>query len=129
MGLLFLSVERARQLRKSLTPHEARLWVQLRLLKREGFHFRRQAPLLGYYPDFACFKHRLIVELDGSGHAEDAQRRHDARRDAVFRDAGFTTLRIWNTEVDDDIDGVVRKILAALDGSGPHPSASQPPSP
>jgi len=42
-----MSVERAREFRKTMTRQEVRLWLQLRLLKAQGFHFRRQAPLLG----------------------------------------------------------------------------------
>lgn len=111
-----------------MTSHEVRLWVRLRLLRREGFHFRRQPPLLGYYPDFACFKARLIVELDGSQHADGPQLEHDRRRDAVFRRAGFRTLRIWNNAVDEDLDGVVRLILENL--ALPHPTGfALPPSP
>ena len=61
-----MSVERAREFRKTMTRQEVRLWLQLRLLKAQGFHFRRQAPLLGYYPDFACIGARLILEVDGT---------------------------------------------------------------
>jgi very-short-patch-repair endonuclease len=122
-----VSVKRARELRKSMTPQEVRLWVQLRYLRADGHHFRRQPPLLGYYPDFACFRHMLIVELDGSQHTEADQVAHDHRRDAAFARAGFRTLRFWNRDVDEDVDGVVRAILHAL--ALPHPTPSGPPSP
>jgi very-short-patch-repair endonuclease len=32
-----------------MTPQEVRLWLQLRLLRKEGFHFRRQAPMLRFW--------------------------------------------------------------------------------
>ncbi|MGI9169806.1 MAG: endonuclease domain-containing protein, partial [Caulobacteraceae bacterium] len=57
-------VHRARELRKALTPQEARLWPRLRALRVNGFHFRRQAPFL----DFVCFKRKLVVEIDGGQH-------------------------------------------------------------
>src|SRR5258708_24049858 len=83
------TTKRARELRKTLTPQEACLWLQLRLLRADGFHFRRQAPLLGFYLDFVCFRRRLIVEIDGSQHADDdRQIDHDAMRDAILRKAG-----------------------------------------
>jgi len=40
--------ERARQLRKSMTRQEVKLWMHLRSWRRRGFHFRRQAPRDGY---------------------------------------------------------------------------------
>jgi very-short-patch-repair endonuclease len=58
----------ARALRKRMTPQEAKLWVALRTLRPAGFHFRRQVPIGPYVVDFACLKHRLIVEVDGGQH-------------------------------------------------------------
>ena len=115
------ATKRARELRKSLTPPEVRLWLQLRLMRVEGFHFRRQAPLLGFYLDFVCFKHRLVVEIDGSQHADDPQADHDSMRDAILRRAGFRTLRFWNSDVDANLDGVMVTIQQALQ-SPPSPS-------
>jgi very-short-patch-repair endonuclease len=116
------TTKRARELRKTLTPQEARLWMQLRVMRADGFHFRRQAPLLGFYLDFVCFKHRLIVEIDGSQHADDVRQiDHDAMRDAILQRAGFRTLRLWNSDVSDNLDGVVQTIQLALQNP-PSPS-------
>ena len=97
-----------------MTRQEVRLWLYLRNLKVRGHHFRRQAPLLGYYADFACLAARLIVEVDGTHHATDEQADHDRRRDAAFTRAGFRTLRFLNEEVDQNLDGVMDAILQAL---------------
>jgi hypothetical protein len=43
---------------------------------------------------------RLIVEVDGHGHARPAQRRDDARRDAKLRSAGWTVVRVTAKEVE-----------------------------
>ncbi len=107
-----MTVARARALRKAMTPQEVKLWGLLRKLRSEGFHFRRQAPVDGYVLDFVSFKHRLIVELDGSQHAEDSGLRRDARRDGYFAAHGFLTLRFWNSEIDANLHGVVETILA-----------------
>lgn len=104
-----MTVARARALRKTMTPQEVKLWVQLRKLRPEGFHFRRQAPVDGYILDF---KHRMIVEIDGSQHADEAGLRHDGHRDAHFAANGFRTLRFWNPKVDANLHGVVETILA-----------------
>jgi very-short-patch-repair endonuclease len=97
-----------------MTRQAIRLWLQLRQMRADGFHFRRQAPLLGFYLDFVCFKQRLIVEVDGGQHAEDRQANHDATRDAIFGRAGFRTLRFWNSDIDSNLDGVMLAIQQAL---------------
>jgi len=56
-----------------MSVQEVRLWVRLRALRAEGYHFRRQAPLLGYYPDFLCLGRRLVVEVDEPHHREPEQ--------------------------------------------------------
>ena len=105
-------VLRARQLRKSMTRHEIRLWLGLRALRAQGLHFRRQSPLKGYVLDFVCYKHRLIVECDGSQHAQGPQAARDRHRDGLFAADGFLTLRFWNHEIDDHFHGVVDTIIA-----------------
>ena len=49
---MFSETDRARAMRKAMTPPEARMWANLKRLRGEGFHFRRQAPFKGYYLDF-----------------------------------------------------------------------------
>ncbi len=107
-------IARARAMRKALTPPEARLWVQLKLLRAQGFHFRRQAPFRGYYLDFVCFDRRLVIEVDGATHTVEARANRDRVRDAVLAGEGFTTLRFDNAAVRDDLDGVMAGVLAYL---------------
>ncbi|KQZ22130.1 endonuclease domain-containing protein [Caulobacter sp. Root1472] len=122
-----MSVERARALRKVMSVQEVRLWVRLRSLRADGFHFRRQAPLLGYYPDFICLGRRLVVEVDGH-HEELEQAAHDAYRDQVFRRSGFQTLRFPTRAVHEDIDAVVGVICQALSAASPtRPLRGYPP--
>jgi very-short-patch-repair endonuclease len=114
-----MSVQRARVLRKNMTPQEVKLWAQLRKLRLQGFHFRRQAPLEGYILDFVCFKRRLIVEIDGAQHGEAQGLSHDAQRDAFFAARGFLTLRFWNAEIDADVASAVETILARAASNAP----------
>ena len=101
-------------MRKSLTPQEARLWLYLRDLRPQGYHFRRQAPFRGYFLDFVCFSYRLAVEVYGGGHNEEAQVEHDRIRDAVLARHGFRTLRVSNGDVNTNMAGVMDAILDAL---------------
>jgi very-short-patch-repair endonuclease len=103
----------ARSLRKHMTPQEVKLWVRLRELKGQGLHFRRQVPRGKYIADFACLKRRVIAEVDGSQHAMGAHARRDQARDWDLAKEGYVTLRFWNPEIDDNLDGVVETILAA----------------
>jgi very-short-patch-repair endonuclease len=97
-----------------MTPHELRLWAHLRQLKPQGHHFRRQVPIEGYVVDFACFGSRLIIEVDGGQHGDDTHRAKDAARDDHLRREGLRVLRVWNSELDENFDGVISAIIAAL---------------
>ena len=108
-----------------MTPQEIRLWGELRNLNRQGHHFRRQAPVDGYILDFAEFRHRLVIEVDGSQHGFAKEQARDARRDRHFEAAGFRVLRFWNIDVDTAMDGVVMRILSAL--RQPPPGAARHP--
>ena len=74
---------RARTMRAAPTDSELRLWRLLRDRRLSGFKFRRQVPVGPYIVDFLCVGAKLIVEADGSQHAE---RRHDSIRDAYLAD-------------------------------------------
>jgi very-short-patch-repair endonuclease len=104
-------VSRARRLRAQTTDVERLLWSKLRGRQLLGVKFIRQFPVGGYIADFACREHRLIVELDGSQHADNA---YDAARTAELKALGYRVLRFWNRDVLDELDGVIRAIEAAL---------------
>ena len=88
-------MERARQLRRNQTDAERKLWSRLRAAQL-GVKFRRQHPVAGYYADFCCIEHRLIVELDGGQHVE--QQAYDEQRTKDLQAAGFRVLRFWNDD-------------------------------
>jgi very-short-patch-repair endonuclease len=114
---------RARQLRRNPTDVERLLWQRLRFWQVDGHKFRRQQPLGVYIVDFVCFQKRLIIELDGGQHAQEAN--YDAGRDAWLRDQGFTILRFWNNDVLKNIDGVMTMIRTKLQGT-PYLNPSPP---
>ncbi len=95
---------RARELRNNPTDAERVLWGQLRLWQIDGYKFRRQQPLGRYIVDFVCLEKRVVVEVDGGQHAQQAT--VDAERDRWLRDEGFIVLRFWNHDVVKNIDGV-----------------------
>ena len=119
-------LERARGMRREMTPQEAILWRQLRGRRFEGFKFRRQMWLYGFVADFACPEAKLVVEADGSQHADDAE--YDAARSAAFERMGWQTIRFWNNEITQDLDRVLLAIRSALP-SPSHPAAPGGPFP
>jgi very-short-patch-repair endonuclease len=104
--------EVARALRKRMTPHEFKLWVQLRLI--DEFHFRRQVPIGPYIVDFAEKTGKLVIEVDGSQHGEPENVAKDTKRDSYLKNKGYKVLRVWNIEVDQNMSGVIDTILLAL---------------
>jgi very-short-patch-repair endonuclease len=89
--------------------------------------FRRQHVIAPYIVDFVSPERWLIVEADGSQHAESIS---DRRRDAYLKRLGFRVLRFWNNDVLENAGGVFEMIYAELHTPHP-PAASQrvPPSP
>jgi very-short-patch-repair endonuclease len=120
--------DRARAMRKTLTPPEARLWSVLKTPRADGWRFRRQAPFRGYFLDFVCFDRRLVVEVDGAFHGTAETARDDRGRDAVLARGGFETLRIAPLDIRDQLDGVMRLIRERL-RLRPPTRPSGPPSP
>ena len=105
------TAERAQSLRRSLTKQEFLLWRRLRNRQLEGFKFVRQEPIGPYYADFACRERQLIVEVDGSQHAESTR---DMRRDKALAALGYRVIRVWNNDVLNNIDGVLEMLLEEL---------------
>lgn len=101
----------AKEFRRNMTSAERILWQNLRTNKLGGWHFRRQQILFGYIVDFYCHAASLIIEVDGEIH--ESQRAADQERDAILTDRGFKTLRFRNEEIENDLNAVLSKILAA----------------
>ena len=101
-------------MRKAITPPEARLWLGLKALRHEGYHFRQQAPVRGYFLDFVYFSHRLIIEVDGASHETEDRAQKDRIRDAVFAQEGFRTLRFDNAMIRDNLGDVVEFVRQKL---------------
>jgi very-short-patch-repair endonuclease len=100
-------LQRAKELRRDMTPAEKILWQELRGNKL-GVHFRRQQVIAGFIVDFYCHKAALVIEVDGDIH--DLQQEEDARREKVLIEMGLRIVRFRNDEVMRDLSAVVGKI-------------------
>jgi very-short-patch-repair endonuclease len=103
-------IQRARSLRRDAPFPERLLWSRLKNGGLGGLKFRRQHPVGPYFADFACADLKLIVELDGDTHGEDAQARHDAVRTRFLETDGWTVVRFWNAEVMESLEGTLDRI-------------------
>ena len=111
------------QLRNRPAEPEIRLWQSLRNSQLEGFKFRRQIAVPPFVVDFLCPSKALIVEVDGWTHDPE----QDRRRDSLLRSRGYTTIRFTNTDVMENRDGVLLRILEvlrSLPDRWPHPNPS-----
>ncbi|RUU17571.1 endonuclease domain-containing protein [Mesorhizobium sp. M7A.T.Ca.TU.009.01.3.2] len=116
----------AKSMRHVMTDAELKLWNELRAHRLMGMSFRRQVPIGPYIVDFACSAYHLIVEVDGSQHADTENLQRDEARSAYLKASGWTILRFWNDDVIRDIDNVCQHIVivagladAAMPASGP----------
>jgi very-short-patch-repair endonuclease len=116
-----LTVKRARNPRRAMTPPELRLWTVLRGKALAGFRFRRQHPMGPYILDFHCPAVRLALEVDGEGRGHPEQVGHDGLRDRWLAEQGVTTLRVAAINVRDNLDGVMITVMAAVTGKAPSP--------
>ena len=94
----------ARELRKNMTPWERKLWYEF--LRNYPIRFQRQKAIGNYIADFYCAKAKLVIELDGGGHYEEAQMKYDALRTAELEKMDLRVIRICNLDVDQNLRGV-----------------------
>ena len=104
--------QRAHELRKQPTPAEAKLWAALRAQRLNGVNFRRQHAIGQYIVDFCSTKKKLVIELDGSQHMDQAE--YDILRTEFLESRGYKVLRFWNNDVLTQTNGVLRAINLAL---------------
>ena len=88
-----------------MTMEEVLLWQQLRRQAR-GYRFRRQFPIGPYFIDFACLSVKLAIEVDGGQHGGG----YDQRRDQFVQSQGWTVLRVWNSDVRENLSGVIAEV-------------------
>ena len=105
-------MHRAGGLRRESTPAERKLWAYLRGDKLHGVNFRRQHAIGNFIVDFVSIKNKLVIELDGSQHIEQAE--YDIERTKYLESQGYTVIRFWNNQVENDFNEVIRAIELAL---------------
>jgi len=98
----------AKKLRKNSTVVESLLWQRLKARQIQGVKFRRQQPIENFIVDFVSFEKRIVIELDGGQHK--MNRKKDNKRDRFLAENGYTVLRFWDSEVIENMEGVLEVI-------------------
>ena len=101
-------LQRAKEMRREMTPAETKLWTRLRANRLMGYHFRRQQIIEPYIVDFYCHEVGLVVEVDGSIHLE--QEEYDRQRDQHLQESGLYVLHFTNADVMKSLDVVLEEI-------------------
>ncbi len=108
--------EIARSLRHNQTSAEALLWAQLRDRRFGGHKFVRQSPIGPYVADFVCRRAKLVIEVEGPTHFQEAAEGRDGMRSAFMARQGYRTLRVTNDDVRQRMDQVREAIFQVLNG-------------
>ncbi len=103
-----------RRLRRQSTDAEMVLWLALRDRRLCGFKFVRQEAIESFIVDFVCRDRKLVVEVDGGQHSENVK---DRVRDDAFMAVGYKVLRVWNSDVLSNKEGVLQIVASELGAS------------
>lgn len=93
-----------------MTKAELILWSKLRRKQVQGTRFRRQYSVVPYVVDFYCPSLKLAIEVDGDSHNKTTEY-HDKDRQGFVESYGIEFLRFTNTDIYENVDGVVDEIF------------------
>ena len=101
-------------LRKNLTDPERKLWNKLRS-QQLGVKARRQHGVGPYIVDFYIPKAKLVIEIDGDSHYEDAKALlNDQHRDEYLRSLNLRIVRYTNNQVIHELDAVLEDLIRQI---------------
>jgi len=107
-------IPRRIELRRNLTPAEAKLWTFLKNSQVEGSKFRRQYGVGWTILDFYCPAARLAIELDGQVHEGPLAQANDAERTRFLSECGIEVMRFENRLVFEHPEWLIEQVRAAL---------------
>ena len=101
-------LEYARKLRREMTPHERKLWYLF--LRSYPVKIFKQRIIGPYIVDFYCASAKLVIEINGSQHYEEATEVYDTERTAYLESFGLKVIRYSNREIDREFPAVCEQI-------------------
>ena len=110
----------ARNLRKTSTIQEKRMWNLLKNRQFYNLKFKRQQPIGNYIVDFICKEAKIIIEIDGGQHNNSKNIEYDNIRTEFLNSLGYKVIRFWNNEIYENIDGVMSKLKEEINPHQEH---------
>ena len=101
-------LETARRLRREMTPQERKLWYLF--LQKYPTKIYKQRIVDRFIVDFYCASAKLVIEVDGSQHYEEAGLIYDAERTTVLESFGLKIIRYSNREIEREFSAVCEQI-------------------
>lgn len=110
-------LERARTLRREMTPQERKLWYLF--LRKYPIKIFKQRIIGSYIADFYCARAKLVIEIDGSQHYCKEKQQYDLIRSSYFQSLGLQVIRFSNADINERFDQVCafihQRLQAVLD--------------
>ena len=106
------------ELRNNQTEPEKIFWNWVRN-KQFGVKFRRQYGIGRYIVDFYCPELKLVIEIDGDSHFDEISKEYDAKWDEYLFSIGLKIMRFTNTDLMQNREGVLLKLLELIPGQTP----------
>ena len=99
---------RCKELRKSMTKQERRLWYEF--LRDYPIKIYKQRSIDRFIVDFYCSRAHIAIEVDGGQHYSPDGMQYDSERSAVLARYGVTVIRITNEDVDNRFTTVCEQL-------------------
>jgi len=82
---------------------------------RKGIDFSSQYPIRrSFILDFAFPEEKIAIECDGEAwHSDPKAKKRDGFKNYILKKEGWTVLRFWGSQIEQDIKGCVDRILEA----------------
>ncbi|MDM8000152.1 MAG: endonuclease domain-containing protein [Dehalococcoidia bacterium] len=109
----------SRRLRNSMTEAERRFWSRVKGKQLSGAQFYRQKIIGNYIVDFYCPRAKLVIEIDGGQHYEEAGAKNDAIRDSCLRAKGLKVFRFSNRQVMENLAGILEVLRGEIPPNPP----------
>ena len=106
----------SRLLRRNPTDAERALWDALTKDRRFAGLFKRQTPVGPHINDFVSFSQRVVIDIVPDGESEAAAKSR-AERHAWLRERDYQVVQIRQSELEQDVGGVLDSLDAAISGA------------
>ena len=106
--------QKRRDLRNNMPDAEVILWSRIQRRQLLDYRFRRQYSVGNYVLDFYCPRLKFGIELDGDSHFREGAKQYDEQRQAYIESFGIRVVRFLNTDVYDNLDGVLEVLVSEI---------------